>query len=169
MDRYTQKQISEYCRESYSYAEVIKRMGLPISGNNYRKLKNRIQKYGVDISHFTGRRWSKSPNIQSAVARTGSREKWALDEILCPNSPITQKVLRGYVRRYNIIPYRCFKCNNNGLWQEELLSLELDHIDGDDHNNTPSNLRYLCPNCHSQTSTYRGRNKSLKNKKNCKS
>ncbi|MFA6159158.1 MAG: HNH endonuclease signature motif containing protein [Candidatus Paceibacterota bacterium] len=38
------------------------------------------------------------------------------------------------------------------------LTLEIDHIDGNPENNEKENLRLLCPNCHSQTSTYRGKN-----------
>jgi hypothetical protein len=37
--------------------------------------------------------------------------------------------------------------------------LEVDHIDGDHTNNNVENLRLICPNCHSQTSTYKNRNK----------
>lgn len=162
MQRYTQKEIREYCRESYSYAEVIKKMGLKVSGNNYRKLKNRIAKYHIDVSHFTGGRWRDSPNMQDRDPGLDCKEKWNLDEILCKNSPITQKVLRGYVRRHNVIPYECCNCKNNGKWMGNPLPLELDHIDGDDHNNTLSNLRYLCPNCHAQTPTFRGKNKTVK-------
>ena len=164
MERYTQEQISEYCRTSYSYAEVLKKMQLHISGNNYRKLQNRIKKFNIDISHFTGQKWRDSPNMQSRDPQLDIKEKWNLDEILCKDSPVTQKVLRGYVRRHNVIPYKCCKCGSDGMWQGEPLSLELDHIDGDDHNNIPSNLRYLCPNCHSQTKTFRGKNKALKRK-----
>lgn len=164
MERYTQDQIREYCSKSYSYAEVLNKMGLNISGNNYRKLKNRIAKYEIDTSHFTGQIWRKSPNQQSRDPKIDSKEKWSLDDVLCKNSKVTQKVLRGYVRRHNIIPYECNKCKSNGIWMDEPLSLELDHIDGDDHNNVPSNLRYLCPNCHSQTKTFRGKNKALKRK-----
>lgn len=44
------------------------------------------------------------------------------------------------------------------------ISLELDHIDGDSTNNEKSNLRFLCPNCHATTETYRGKNKNKANK-----
>jgi len=44
-------------------------------------------------------------------------------------------------------------------WCDESIPLELDHIDGDPDNNVESNLRLLCPNCHAQQPTHKGRNK----------
>ena len=54
------------------------------------------------------------------------------------------------------------KCSSCGItdWKGLPISLELDHINGDGTNNTLSNTRLLCPNCHSQTSTYKGKNSS---------
>ena len=39
------------------------------------------------------------------------------------------------------------------------ITLQVDHIDGDASNNMPYNLRLLCPNCHSQSPNFGGRNK----------
>jgi len=54
------------------------------------------------------------------------------------------------------------KCNRCHLdkWLGQLISLELEHKDGDTNNNTRENLELLCPNCHSMTDTWRGRNKN---------
>lgn len=52
------------------------------------------------------------------------------------------------------------KCDICGIteWLGEKVSLELDHIDGNSYNHRLDNLRIICPNCHSQTTTYRGKN-----------
>lgn len=63
--------------------------------------------------------------------------------------------------RKRIILEQKEKCNRCGLneWLEEKISLELEHIDGNNENNERENLEVLCPNCHSLTKTWRGRNK----------
>lgn len=52
----------------------------------------------------------------------------------------------------------CFQCKLK-TWNDLPISLEVDHIDGNASNNLPENLRLLCPNCHAQTSTWKGANK----------
>jgi hypothetical protein len=53
-----------------------------------------------------------------------------------------------------------YKCEMCGIseWQDKPITLEMDHIDGDPQNNSRINLRILCPNCHSQTHTFRAKN-----------
>ena len=55
--------------------------------------------------------------------------------------------------------YQCSSCGISE-WQDQPLTLQVDHIDGNPDNNKGLNLRLLCPNCHSQTPTYKGGNKS---------
>jgi Zn finger protein HypA/HybF involved in hydrogenase expression len=56
------------------------------------------------------------------------------------------------------------KCNHCGIdkWNNKPIVLELEHIDGNHYNNERENLEVICPNCHSQTDTWRGRNKTNK-------
>lgn len=54
--------------------------------------------------------------------------------------------------------HRCWICSLSE-WMGLLIHLELDHVDGDSTNNLKLNLRILCPNCHSQTPTYKAKNK----------
>lgn len=61
--------------------------------------------------------------------------------------------------------HRCESCNNES-WLGKPITLELEHCDGDRKNNTRENLKLLCPNCHSQTATWRrGKTPGLKMKK----
>ena len=58
---------------------------------------------------------------------------------------------------------KCEECGTSDQWRGNRLPLELEHIDGNNKNNKFENLKILCPNCHSQTPTFRGRNIKLKN------
>ena len=51
--------------------------------------------------------------------------------------------------------YKCAECNLES-WRGKDLKLQVDHINGIHHDNRPENLRFLCPNCHSQTNTFCG-------------
>lgn len=160
MRQYTKEWLQELCQDSYSYAEVLGKAGRKQGGGAQQTLKNKIELWNIDISHFTGQRWQKSPNQKPQEGK----EKYSLDEVFIKDSPVTQKVLRGYIERHMILEYKCVSCGCDGHWLNGKISLEIDHIDGDNNNNEISNLRYLCPNCHALTDTYRGRNKALKNK-----
>lgn len=64
-------------------------------------------------------------------------------------------------KRIRVIKEQENKCNECGVseWRGEPLSLEVDHKNGNNKDNTRENLEALCPNCHSLTKTWRGRNK----------
>lgn len=73
--------------------------------------------------------------------------------------------LKTYLKRAG--KHYCAECGLTSEWNGKPLSLQLDHIDGDSDNNFPSNLRFLCPNCHTQTPTH-GSKMGSKVKKNTK-
>lgn len=147
---YTTEQIQQFCNNSTSYAQVLRKMGMS-GGGSQQTLKKRIEKDNIDISHFTGQAWNKGLKLES-------KEKYTLEQVFKKDSLISQKGLRGYVTRHKIIPYKCQKCGCDGHWQDGEISLEIHHVDGDKTNNEISNLIYLCPNCHALTDNYRGKN-----------
>lgn len=69
---------------------------------------------------------------------------------------ICRKTLKHHMLKTQ--PSECEICKL-AEWRGDTLPLELDHIDGDAGNNMPSNLRIICPNCHSITPTWKGYNK----------
>lgn len=83
-----------------------------------------------------------------------------LDKILLGEFKINYvPAFRIHLKKNNSLgEYKCFECNIKNNWNNKELLLELDHIDGNKNNNIKSNLRWLCPNCHSQTSTFRSKN-----------
>ena len=92
---------------------------------------------------------------------TPSNIKYSLDEILVENSTYTNRYrLKIRLIKENKMNYRCAICGNNGEWNGKPLSLQLDHINGVNNDNRIENLRFLCPNCHSQTETFSGKNKN---------
>ena len=87
-----------------------------------------------------------------------------IKDIVLGNVIISKTTLKKRLIDENILPYKCNSCKIDS-WNNSAITLELDHIDGNKKNNKLSNLRLLCPNCHSQTITYRGMNKIFMNKK----
>ena len=77
--------------------------------------------------------------------------------------------MRFYIKLYKLIEYKCKECGIENLWNNKPISLQLDHINGIKTDNRLENLRFLCPNCHSQTETFGSKNirKKLKIIKYC--
>ena len=157
LQKYTKEWLEELCADSYSLAEVLRKAGRKQAGGNQEILKRKIQEFGIDTSHFTGQLWNKG-KTKETDSRIQSSEKYILEEVFIQNSPVTQKVLRGYVERHNVIEHKCQLCGCDGHWLDTIIALEIDHINGDNKDNRVENLRYLCPNCHATTETYRGKN-----------
>lgn len=139
----------EIINNSTSKAEVARQVGR-CGGTSFNKRFDKyIKDHHISIEHFTSR-----------YGEYG--EKYQLEDILIENSPVTRRTLRDYLAKYNIIEYKCAICGNIGEWNGVSLTLQIDHINGINNDNRKENLRWLCPNCHSQTPTYTGKNKTQK-------
>lgn len=147
---YTKEQLKEIVESSYSYKEVLKKVGYTtFNGRNTDTLKKYLEKYDISPNHF---------EYISSVERTENN-------VFCKNSTATQTTLRRWYVKGNYSDYKCAICGQEPIWNDLELKLQLDHIDGDNKNNELANLRWLCPNCHSQTDTFCGKGNREGNKK----
>lgn len=69
------------------------------------------------------------------------------------------------LRDLGVCEYKCSECGQEPWWNNKPLTIQVDHIDGNNLNNELSNLRFLCGHCHSQTDTFGSKNMALKNRK----
>lgn len=147
------EQFVELLKKSSTISEVLFKLGYTVKGNSwgYSQVKRRMDDLNLDYSIFKGK---------SAVIKTDRLNNVRKEDILKENCKHQRTVLRRYVIKNNLIPYKCAICGCTE-WQGKTLSLELDHINGINNDNRLENLRFLCPNCHSQTSTYGSRNQQL--------
>lgn len=147
------EQFVELLKKSSTISEVLFKLGYTVKGNSwgYSQVKRRMDDLNLDYSIFKGK---------SAVMKITKLNNIKKEDILKENCRHQRTVLRRYVIKNNLIPYKCAICGCTE-WQGKTLSLELDHINGVNNDNRLENLRFLCPNCHSQTSTYGSRNQQL--------
>lgn len=147
--KYSDDDISIAVAESRSIAGVLRLLGIRPAGGSHFHISKRIKALGLDTSHFTGKAHNRGETMplqrktpgQILVLRDaqGSREK--------------PHLLRRALTEAGI-PIRCAICGTPATWEGRPLTLHVDHINGNPHDCRIHNLRFLCPNCHSQTSTY---------------
>lgn len=138
---YTNEDIIIAVKESKSLADVMRKLNLVPIGGNYLTIKMRIHELNLDTSHFTGQLWNKG----------------------LFTVPLDKKRSNTCIKK-QLISIRGHKCESCTLekWLEKPIPLELEHINGNSLDNNQTNLKLLCPNCHTLTPTYRRNKKSLK-------
>jgi hypothetical protein len=151
--KYTEEEFREAIKRSLSIAQVCRELGIRPVGGNYKSLKKKIKTLDLDITHFTGAGW----NVGLRYKPFG--KKMSLEEILIENSSYSNtSALRERLIKSGFKEHRCERCLNTE-WLGQPIKLELNHMNGVNNDNRINNLEIICPNCHSMTSNYRGRNK----------
>jgi hypothetical protein len=146
--KYTREVLEPLVKSSTSVTQVMKGLGLKLAGGNHSHISKIISDLGLDTSHFTGQahlrgkpsQW-KTPSAQVLVSDRYNGRKDSTSR------------LRGALTESGV-PYICKECNQPPEWNGKPLRLQVDHIDGNPVNNVRENLRFLCPNCHTQTSNF---------------
>jgi hypothetical protein len=136
---WTDEQFINAVKNSISVSEVLKIFNLPVTQPHYRKkFFSYVKKLNLNLEHFHHKYTEK--DIQNILNIKNN-----------PNTRLKTKLINSGVSD---------ECSICGLteWLGQKIILEVDHVDGDRGNNTLDNLRLLCPNCHSQTDTFRSKN-----------
>jgi Zn finger protein HypA/HybF involved in hydrogenase expression len=142
------EEFKQIVADANSYSDCLRAVGLTTKGGSSTDiLKRRIAELNCSVEHF-GKK-TQSPNA-----------RYTLDEILIENSTYANiSRLKSRLINEERLEYKCALCGNTGEWQGQKLTLQLDHINGKNNDHRIENLRFLCPNCHSITETYAGKNK----------
>ena len=147
--KFSDAEISFAVSGSTSMVGFLRYLGVSVDGGGHRHYWRRIKSLNLDTSHFI-----------RTVSRGHSSVKKSAESILVVLPAGSLRVRRVQLYRAMLEVGFVEKCELCGLgveWCGKLLNLEPDHIDGDPLNNLQENLRFLCPNCHSQTATFKNK------------
>lgn len=137
--KHTKEILEPIVLSSRSYAQCLKKLGLKSAGGNFKHLQRNIDKFGIDISH-----------MKHQASNSGVELKPF--EGLNTSLSIKKRLIKEF-------EHKCNRCELT-TWLDQPITLELEHIDGNNRNNSKDNLLLLCPNCHSQTPTWRNRKRA---------
>ena len=133
--------------ESRTITECLRKLGLVNKGRNNKTFLARVAEDNISIEHI--RRQSAS------VAQEGKRIP--LEDFLVLGREVQGSAIKKKLVSAGLMKDECSVCGQLPEWNGKPLSLELDHINGNRLDNRIENLRIICPHCHSQTDTFRGR------------
>jgi hypothetical protein len=151
--KYTKDVLEPIVAVSHSFAEVTRRLSGSTHGGTSAHIKKVIERFGIDTSHF-----------RKGVLNKGkpSARKKNSEEVLVVYPAGTPRRKAYLLRRALVDSGRkleCQECHQGPTWNGKPLTLQVDHIDGNTLNCLAPNLRFICPNCHSQTETYGSKNR----------
>lgn len=144
--KYTKELLEEIVIRNVSIYGVLKELNLKLSGGNHSHIKTRIKQYGISTEHFLGSRTNCGANHKGGPAKLKTKD------ILVYNRKGRRENI-DRLRKALIdtgIKHECFDCGISNLYNKKPITLEIHHIDEDFLNNRIENLKFLCPNCHSQ-------------------
>lgn len=147
----SKKEFQYLIDKSNSLSDVLRHFGFQPYSSAHRTLKQRIKDEEVNLEQLEKNRkeFMKKHHQELKNGRTTSDK-----EIFSENSNYCRQSLKKKIIKENLIEYKCKECGIEDEWNGKSISLQLDHINGINNDHRLENLRFLCPNCHSQTETY---------------
>lgn len=150
--KYTESILQQAVDDNLSLAGVFRSLGLKPTGGNYTYIKQKIDGYGISISHFTGAAWNTGLKFRPM-------KTFSMEDILVENSSYQSSKLRLRLINEGYKEYVCEKCLLTE-WMGFPIPLELHHLNGIHDDNRLENLQILCSNCHSLTENFGNKNKA---------
>lgn len=140
--RHNDDELRKAAQDSKSVTGVMVKLGLKPNGFAHARFRDRLNRLGIT---FTTNAWNRSIRL---------KERRSIDDYLVLNGPlISSSKLRRRLIKTGLKPNHCEECGLSE-WHGKKLPLQLEHCDGNRRNNIISNLKILCPNCHSLTPTH---------------
>lgn len=141
--KYSKKLLTKLCSVCNTWICLLQKLDLKSTNGNRQHVKNLVLQYGINVSHFTTHKFTSNK----------FRIKLHHSAILINDRNSGRREGAKTLRRALVESgreYKCEDCGNRGEWLSNPIVLEVDHINGDPLDNSASNLRFQCPNCHSQ-------------------
>ena len=144
---YSKEDVENAVSKSLSLAQAMINIGMNSKGR-YCAMKRLIRKFNVDTSHFRGQSHNKGKIFGF---------KNPIETYFSGKKKISSNGLKQRLILENIKKHQCEKCSLT-TWNGLKIPITLHHLDGNTENNQLKNLQILCPNCHSQTDSFCGKN-----------
>lgn len=147
-------------KSSECKSQVLEKLGLNTKGSgNHRVVSRWIEKLNLNTSHFNYRKVISNKLKEISI----NKKQYRPSEFLIEKWTGSISPIKNWARKN--LEYICKICGNKGDHNNLPLSLQLDHENGNPYDNRIENIRWLCPNCHSQCKTYGGEKVKIKKNK----